>query len=153
MYEQSNSEDKSGKTNALDRKTISKYISYKWESEKNNESTLKKFETRRRLFGNNKDIIKEGSTDRISAIPYNDSKYNDKIKHDAYKDGFVNHGNQELLGKLAMLSEEELENIGYNDYLSGIVDFKQLPREVRNNQHYMTGHMMAAFTIKSGRSR
>ena len=153
MYEQSSTEERKGKINKIDRKTISALHSYKWMSDEARDKALTKKEERNRKLGCKPgEIIKEGSTDRISAIPYNDSKYSDIIKQNAYREGFFNHGNQELLGKLEILTEEDLEDIGYNDYLSG-VEFKALPNKVCLHPNYLSGYMKAALTLKKKKTR
>lgn len=153
MYEQTNSEDKKGKISQIDRKSIARYISYKWESDKTREETLIKKGTRNRKLGHNPGIIiQEGSTDRISGVPYNDNKYDEVTKQNAYSEGFFIHGNQELLGKLEILSEEDLEDIGYNDCISG-VEYQTLPNKVSLNPNYIAGYMKASLTQNRGKSK
>lgn len=153
MYEQTNSEDKQGKISQVDRKSIARYISYRWESDKTKEETLKKVETRNRELGQNPGmIIKEGSTDRLSGVPYNDNKYDEVTKQNAYREGFFNHGNQEILGKLETLTEADLEDIGYNDCISG-VEYQTLPNRVSLNPNYIAGYMKASLTQNKGKSK
>ena len=151
MYK--NSEQRVGRINKACRRDISEKEYISWESNIARDKTLLKAEQRNRKLGPTPStIICKGSKDRISAILYNDSKYEKVTDQEAYKEGFFMHGNQELSGKLAFLTKEELEEIGKNDYLS-CVNFKGLPEKVRVNQNYLKGYLEAALLQKSGRSR
>lgn len=153
MFEQTKSENQHEKINGLRRKEIGDVIAYKWESEEKRDEELTRREIRNRTFGNTPQMfIIEGSNDRISGVPYDDNKYSDVIKQNAYRDGFFRHGTQKILGKLEQLTEEDLEDIGYNDYISG-VDYQALPDKVSENQNYIAGYLKATYIQKSNRSK
>lgn len=153
MYEQTNSEGKNIKSNKMDRKIVSDIEYNKWLSDEMRTTELSKIEARNRALGHNPGIIiKEGSTDRLSGVPYNDNKYDEVTKQNAYREGFFKHGNQEILGKLEKLSDADLEDIGYNDCISG-VEYQTLPNKVCLNPNYITGYMKASLTQNKGKSK
>lgn len=155
MFEQSKSESRQGKINQSYRKEILQIESNNMEIEAHQAELGKKTEERTRRVGTNPaEKIIEGSTDRLNAIPYDAEKYANISAQDqgAYREGFFEHGNRELNGKLESLTEERLKAIGYNDYISGI-DMKKLPEEVRNNPYYNEGYLFALITVEKPKHR
>ena len=155
MFEQSKSESRQGKINQSYRKEILQKELKSIEISAHQAELGAKAEERTRRVGTNpsKKII-EGSTDRLNAIPYDAEKYT-KIKvqdQEAYHEGFFEHGDRELNGKLESLTEERLKAIGYNDYISG-VDVKKLPEAVRNNPYYNEGYLFALITEEKPKHR
>ena len=146
MFEQTCSESKQGRINTESRKKILQIQSELYEKEPHQEELDEKREKRTRSLGENPSKkIMEGSDDRLKAIPYDTEKYTNTRVQDqnAYKEGFFEHGNRELNGKLESLSEDQLKAIGYNDFISG-VDAKKLPETIRNNSYYSEGYLLAS---------
>lgn len=59
----------------------------------------------------------------------------------AYKEGFIEHGNREILGKMTDLTNEQLQKIGTNDYVSGIKT-EDIPEKIKSNEAYALGQVM-----------
>lgn len=155
MFEQTRSESKQGRINTKSRKKILQIQSELYEKESHQEELDEKTEERTRRVGTNPaEKIIEGSTDRLNAIPYDAEKYVNISSQDqeAYHEGFFEHGNRELNGKLESLTEERLKAIGYNDYISGI-DMKKLPGAVRNNPYYNEGYLFALIAEEKPKHR
>lgn len=155
MFEQTRSESKQGRINTKSRKKILQIQSELYEKESHQEELDEKREKRTRSLGENpSEKIMEGSDDRLKAIPYDTEKYTNTSVQDqnAYKEGFFEHGNRELNGKLESLSEDQLKAIGYNDYISGI-DMKKLPGAVRNNPYYNEGYLFALIAEEKPKHR
>lgn len=143
MFEQSDSEARRGKINTIRRDEISKQRAFWIENEKRKSENNKKREERNREIGNNEDTgknIMAGSRDRMLAVLYDANKFSNVTSQNAYKDGFFRHGNNSLLANIDRLSDEALEEIGYNDNLSG-VDFDTLPDKIKKNDSYVKGYM------------
>ena len=146
MFEQSKSESRQGKINQSYRKEILQKELKSIEISAHQAELGAKTEKRTRRVGTNPaEKIIEGSADRLNTIPYDAEKYANISAQDqgAYREGFFEHGNRELNGKLESLTEERLKAIGYNDYISG-VDVKKLPETVRNNPYYNEGYLFAS---------
>lgn len=99
------------------------------------------------LYGRNGERISEvrgiGVQDRINAVPYDPNKYKDEHDKNNYYEGFFNMGNRAIQGQIEMLSDEQLQAIGKNDYVSG-VKIESLHESVRANVSYTEGYMMAS---------
>ena len=155
MFEQSKSESRQGRINQSYRKEILQKELNNMEIEANRAKQGAKTEERTRRVGTKPaEKIIEGSTDRLNAIPYDAKKYANISSQDqeAYHEGFFEHGNRELNGKLESLNEERLKAIGYNDYISGI-DAKKLPTAVRNNPYYNEGYLFALIAEEKPKHR
>ena len=76
-------------------------------------------------FGRNSERIgmirEKAINDRINAIPYDPDKYENEIDKNNYQEGFFAMGNRALHGRLESLSDEQLQAIGANDYISGVL--------------------------------
>lgn len=137
-----------GKINKDTRKEIHDREAIIWDVVKGEKERLKRFSKRKEEVGLNdftRKAILEGSTDRLLAVLYVSNKYQDKQMQGAYREGFFDHGTRELLGKLDILSEDELTAIGYNDYLCGI-KMDDLAEAVRKNDFYAAGYLSAVIS-------
>lgn len=151
----SNPELNKGPINKMKRNEIQKQKDIIWDSNNNTDAALQRMAERNQKVGNNEftgSIILEGSRDRLLSVPYNPNKYSNKQSQGAYHEGFFEHGNREILGKLEMLSEEELTSIGYNDHISGI-KMSSLPEKVKKNTSYALGYLSAAIEKSNKKSR
>lgn len=151
----SNSELNRGAINKKRRNEVQKQEDMIWDSKNNAEAALQRMAERNQKVGNNEftaSTILEGSTDRLLAVPYDSDKYSNKQMQGAYHEGFFEHGNREILGKIDILSDEELKSIGYNDYFCGI-KISSLPKEIKKNSSYVLGYLSATIGEKDNKSR
>ena len=93
-------------------------------------------------------IRAEAINDRINAIPYDYDKYEDEIDRNNYHEGFFVMGNRALYGQIEKLSDEQLQRIGANDYISG-VNLETLPQSIKDNSSYAQGYLMSSIMSTS----
>lgn len=146
-----------GNSNTQTRRRISEIYANKIASEQVVRRSEERRTNRINQFGNNGERISEirrgAVQDRLNAVPYNPNKYEDKYDQNNYYEGFFNMGNRALQGQIEQLSDEELQAIARNDYISG-VDANSLHESVRNNVSYTEGYMMASiFGTEKGKGR
>lgn len=150
--DQFSSERGKGNRSRETRESISTYISNEIESQKYRKVNEEKMVEKERLFGRNSERISMirqiGIDDRMNAIPYDSDKYDDEHDKNNYYEGFFAMGNRALHGRLETLSDEQLQKIGANDYISG-VDLNELPEAVKNNTSYIQGNIMASIMGES----
>ena len=129
------------------RESMAVYIHNSIESEKYRKATEAKLIEKEKLFGRNSERIgmirEQGINDRINAIPYDSNKYENELDKNNYHEGFFVMGNRAIHGRLESLSDEQLQKIGENDYISG-VDLNELPDAIKNNVSYTQGTIMAS---------
>ena len=146
-YEQSPSEAKQGGICSYTRDGITQRILNSIDSEEKQKKTDGKRAEALKTFGNDSvrisELRKEGMTDRISIIPLDLTKYENEQDKNSYRAGFVENGNRILVGNLEKLSDEQLENYGRNDYISG-VKLSEVPDNIKEKTSYSTGYMMAS---------
>lgn len=147
FYEQSSTERINGNTSTTTRKAVFQTILKEIIVEENRKKTESRLAERANKIGRSSprisNLIIQGSSDRIQAVPYDSNKYENIQDQEAYKEGFYEHGTREILGKLEELKKEQLELIGKNDYISE-VDPNTLPQDIKNNDAYVQGYIMAS---------
>lgn len=152
QFEQSITEKTRGNRNNPNRQSISANVFKNIDSETRRKETEKRLGERVSKLGRSSqqiaNLIIQGSSDRLQAIQYDSEKYENREEQAAYQEGFYEHGNRELLGKLNQLSKEQIELIGQNDYISE-VDLNRLPKDIKNNESYTQGYIMASVLSSS----
>lgn len=151
----SGSELRLGKINKITRSEIQRKTDIIWDVAGNLEAQLKRISSRKEKVGSydyTKQVIQEGSMDRLLAVSYDPNKYQDKQMQNAYREGFFEHGTRELFGKLDILSEDELIAIGYNDYFCGI-KMSELLDDIRKNDSYASGYLSAVVSDSNKKSK
>ena len=109
-------------------------------AQKSAEEAILRAEARAQEIGTDpREHIIQGSDDRMNAVLYNPEKYDNFQNQNAYREGFINHGNRRIVANLKTITPEELKNIGYNDYLSGI-GLDALPDVLSKNFIYLLGY-------------
>lgn len=146
-FEQSHSERNRGKINRETRRRVSQNEINGITSELyEKESQARRLEHEKE-FGRNHEriveLINEGIQDRLSAIPYDSKKYENKQEQRSYEKGFFENGNIVLLGYLGKLTSNQIQEIAKNDYISG-VDLNTLLKEIKDNMDYTQGYLMAS---------
>ena len=146
-----------GNGNVHSRREISNKIAISIQSQKVQEESDKNRALHEKLYGRDSNRISEirriGVNDRLNAVPYDPNKYVENHDINNYYEGFYNMGNRAIQGQIEMLSDEELQEIGRNDYVSG-VKVESLPKLVRENVSYTEGYMMASiFGTEKGKGR
>lgn len=82
---------------------------------------------------------KVGQFDRVNGNPFDDSWTSDQYERNAYEDGFVMNGNQDLMANLKTMTEEQIAAIAENDYLErSRIPFDSLPEKVKENPLYIS---------------
>lgn len=145
-FEQSYSEGHRGNISTQTRKGVFDTVVNGISSEESQKAADERLKERVDKFGRNSARISEvrniGIEDRLAAKAYDEHKYLDEYDQRNYHEGFFTMGNRAIHGNLEKLSDNELNAIGANDYVSG-VDINSLPEAVRNNISYAQGYMMA----------
>ena len=145
-YEQSHTEGHKGNTSTASRKNVGNSIGNGIISEISQKASDEGRKARAEQFGRNSERIVEfrniGINDRICARQYDEQKCSDKYDQSNYHEGFYVMGNRVIHGKLETFSNNDLQTIGANDYISG-VDITSLPEAIKNNPSYFQGYMMA----------
>ena len=150
--DQFSSERGKGNRNTETRAIISTYINNENESEKYKKASEEKQKEAEKKFGRNGEKISiiraEAINDRINAIPYDYDKYEDEIDRNNYHEGFFVMGNRALYAQIEKLSDEQLQRIGANDYISG-VNLETLPQSIKDNSSYAQGYLMSSIMSTS----
>ncbi len=138
--------------NVTTRRGISSDLSGMIESDKYKKESEQRIGDNINKYGRNGEQISkkinEGINDRMLPVPYNPDKYDDKYDHACYEKGFFENGNLALLGRLELLSDEQLQKIGENDYISG-VDLNTLPDSIKENDSYVEGYLTASIMYET----
>lgn len=144
-FEQTRSEAHTGNRTKVTRVEISEGVHREIDAEKRRKESEERMAEKANRMGTCKTriatLIIKGSTDRINGVTYNPNVFEDKHDQEAYKEGFINHGNREILGKLGELTSEQLQKIGTNDYISGISP-EEIPDKLKENESYALGQIM-----------
>lgn len=144
-FEQTRSEKNRGNTSTATRIEVSNAINERIASEQRRKESEERLAERANRVGTSKTriatLIIMGSTDRVNAVPYDPNKFESKYDQEAYKEGFIYHGNREILGKMGELTDEQLKKIGTNDYVSGLA-LAEIPKKLKENEAYTVGQVM-----------
>ena len=109
-------------------------------AQKSAEEAILRAEARVKEIGTEpREYIMQGSDDRMNAVLYNPEKYDNVQNQSAYSKGFLEHGGRRIVANLKTITPEELMNIGYNDYSSGI-GLDALPDVLSKNFIYLLGY-------------